>query len=407
MGFARKYILNVTNFTSHGVGADAVTTQYDLTSAFSGIRNTGTGDAYSYQAITVASLATMTIQAYNQRLNDFLSYSQIDSGTQKNNLFSEAVVDDPSCDTMPCMLNNDFTVYKFLTGVRIINIGETYGTAEYAVYVVPATTTSTTTSAPTTTTTSTTTAPIVWTTNPTFLDLNPSLTYIVLVRDNLNGEIICVTSPKTFIINNLIPSTTTTSTTTSNVSTSTTTSNVSTSTTTSNVSTSTSTIAPVTKYVMWNDAPTALINDIFEQSWETGLVVVPAMSIGDSFVVKFEAETETKLVTGILTDNICASSSVCLVGTGTPLASAESVITDSISAPPTVIEADYDLSSNFTVLPINVNKIIACAYTCRPNNLNTFRCAVTCFSIISCTGSNFVTNTDGSTFCVTTNYITP
>lgn len=394
MGFARKYILNVTNFTSHGVGADALTTQYDLTAAFSGVTNTGSGTAYSYLGITVAALGTMSIEAYNQRVTDFLSYSQIDTNTQKNNLLTEAIVEDPSCDLYPCMLNNNFTIYKFLTGVRIINIGSTYGVAEYAVYIVPppsptSTTSTTIPTTATTTTTTTTATPIAWTTNPTFLNLNPAATYIALVRDNASGEIICITPPKTFIINNLIPSTTTTSTT----------STTHTPTITTTTTVATTTIAPVTKYVTWGGF-TELSNTSFEQEWTAGLEVYPPMTAGDSFTIQFGTCAQVCLSAGTLPESLLGFSCATINSTDLSKSYAEMPAGSLVG-----YNTDFDYQTGSSIItPSTIDKYCACVFTCRPNNLFTDRCGVVFFNLLSSSGSNFVTDSVGSTFCVTCSF---
>lgn len=189
MGFARKYILNVTNYQSYGIGANAVTTAYNLVNAFSGVTDTGSGTTYSYSAITHGYLGSMSVSDYNQRVSDLLSFAGIDTTNQRGILQTGAIVDDPSCPAFPCQLNSNFLIYRFLTGVRIVNIGTTYGTAEYAVYTGSS-------------------SGVTWSSIATFLTLDPTVTYTAAVRDNLSGEIICEYT-KTFIWNNLIPSTTT------------------------------------------------------------------------------------------------------------------------------------------------------------------------------------------------------
>jgi hypothetical protein len=180
-------MLNVTDYESHGIGANAITTQYDLTNSFSGVTDIGSGTTYSYSAITLNELATISLAQYNQRISDLLSFAHVSTIAQRNVLLSTAIGDNPECPDFPCQLNYNFTIYKFLTGARIINIGNTYGTAQYTVFTGSIT-------------------GATWTTIPTFLSLNPTTTYTAAVRDNFDNDIICIVS-KDFIVNDLLPNT--------------------------------------------------------------------------------------------------------------------------------------------------------------------------------------------------------
>lgn len=207
----RKYIMNVTEVQACGLGSfgDAVT--YSLLNSFS----ISTGSAISgalttttttscggqvvpqttnyctYPALTEDELKALPSLEYDERVVAFLDYLKVGDSTIKENLLTEANIDDPNCDDSFCLLNENFLVYKFLTGIRVINVGYANGIVQYKVYPDGANPND-----------------YSWQNNGTFLsNINLNGVYIVEIRDWLNNEELCKYSQSVSLAS-LTPSTT-------------------------------------------------------------------------------------------------------------------------------------------------------------------------------------------------------
>jgi len=186
---SRKYNLNVSNVISCGVGTHySNIVQCSILNTFTVSYNTIPITTCTYPQININDLKSISQLEYDKRIIDYLDTLKIDNEITKNRLFNESTFIEPDCSI--CNLNSDFLVYKFLSGIRIVNIGTTYGVAQYKVY-------------PTTKNANN----YSWKTNATFLDLDQNEIYVVEVRDYFENVEICRVS-KIVSVPLLIPSTT-------------------------------------------------------------------------------------------------------------------------------------------------------------------------------------------------------
>lgn len=167
---ARKYILNVGNIISCGISACTTFQECNLLNAFTVTTGSTT---CSFSSLTLDDLKSLSMPDYNKRVNYFFEYVGIQDSRLKNNLFSGATFYNQDCD-ITCKLNSDFLIYRFLDGVRVVNVGEANGEVEYLAYPIDEDPSGYT-----------------WQSNGTFLGLDLSKAYFFKIRDNLNGEIIC------------------------------------------------------------------------------------------------------------------------------------------------------------------------------------------------------------------------
>jgi len=154
MNNARKYLLSIDYIIPSGITTVSGTTIYDLTNAFSGtsIFN-NSGITFSYSAITISNLVSLSEVDYQQRVTDFISYV---FSSQYSYTLSELILlintssfIEPSC--IPPSTTTTTTAPSTTTTTTAPTTTTTSTTAK------PTTTTSTTTSTSTTTTTTTTT----------------------------------------------------------------------------------------------------------------------------------------------------------------------------------------------------------------------------------------------------------
>lgn len=170
MNSARRYILNVSNVISCGVG-----TSYTNPVQCNVLNGFCVGDGGSvcvYPEITTEELRSLSVLDYEKRIIDYIDTLKIDSDITKERLINEAFFFEGDCET--CGLNPNFLVYKFLSGVRVINIGNVSGIAQYKLYPNTANPDD-----------------YSWQTNPTFLNLNQNEVYNVIVRDVVQNIEVC------------------------------------------------------------------------------------------------------------------------------------------------------------------------------------------------------------------------
>ncbi len=191
MESARRYNLLFENVVSCGLGTysgNPIT--YSLLGSFYVNYDTVPPTNCTYPAISIECLMNMSSSQYYRRVRDFLCVRNIQSGVLKNQLLNTSSFDDPSCETYYCKLNSNFLVYKFLTGIRVVNVGVANGEIQYKAYL-----------------TSNNPDNYEWQTSPTFLDLIPTGIYVIQIRDVIDGETICIVE-KIINMSTLIPSTT-------------------------------------------------------------------------------------------------------------------------------------------------------------------------------------------------------
>jgi len=160
MGTGRKYILNAMSYVPYGIYTSGFTTQYNLTNEFT---LTCEGVNLYYNNINLIDLSLMSDNDYEKRVNDFLLYVGVLS-TEINDLKTNAIITTPDC--IDCLIDTDFYVEKYDTGVQVINYGVGYGELQFAVVNVGV-------------------IPIEsdWQVNDIFLNVDMNLTYDVYVRD--------------------------------------------------------------------------------------------------------------------------------------------------------------------------------------------------------------------------------
>jgi len=187
MGSARNYILNINEIISCGIGTyTGITYQKNILNSFTAITNNTT---CVYSQITTDDLKSLSTINYNKRVLDYINTLELETNTIKECLYNHSSFDNNDCDLI-CKLNSDFIVYKFLSGIRIINVGENIGIIQYKIYPINENPNN-----------------YSWQTNPTFLNLDQNGIYIVEIRDFYNNIELCKYS-KTISLSLLIPSTT-------------------------------------------------------------------------------------------------------------------------------------------------------------------------------------------------------
>jgi len=195
---ARKYLLDVGSIMSSGLSSCCTTIEHNLLDAFTVVTGTVTGiggitfdQTCSFPQISLDYLSNMSVPDYDKRVTHFFENIGLEEKTLKQNLLSGATFYDPTCD-FPCGLNSNFLVYRFLDGVRVVNVGNATGVVEYKAYPVG--------DDPNT---------YSWQESGTFLGLDLSKLYVFIIRDNLSSEIICEYQ-KEISLPILLPSTTAT-----------------------------------------------------------------------------------------------------------------------------------------------------------------------------------------------------
>ena len=189
MKTSRKYNLNLKNVISCGIGTyTGDSRQYSLLKPFVSL------SFHSYSGITTEELKSLSISNYNNRVIDFLNNIKIENDIHKTELFSGATYNDSQCSDYFCLLNSDFLIYKFLSGIRIINVGSANGIVEYKVYPYTGDSNN-----------------YDWQSNPTFLNLDSNGIYMVVIRDYISdSDIVVCECNKLLSMSHLIPSTTVT-----------------------------------------------------------------------------------------------------------------------------------------------------------------------------------------------------
>jgi len=178
----RKYCLYVGDTISCGISSKTTADGYNLLNQFS-VNNC------NYEEITSTELSILNHPEYLKRVCDFLSYLDIEDTNTRENLIESASYYDPNCEII-CDLNSNFLVYKFLDGVRIIDIGEVEGEAQYRAYPEGEDP-----------------SEYMWQITPTLFNLDMTKTYIFEIRDIVNNEEFCRVQ-KTISIPTLVQSTT-------------------------------------------------------------------------------------------------------------------------------------------------------------------------------------------------------
>jgi len=178
----RKYRLNVEEIKSHGISANTKNYEYNLLNSFN-VNNT------TYPQLSTEELANLNIPNYLSRVCDYLTYINIEREGLREKLINNALTHTSDCE-IKCKLNSDFLVYRFLTGVRVVNIGEFNGTVEYKAYPIEDDPSGYT-----------------WQTSGTFLNLNLNKIYVFEVRDIVDNEEYCKVQ-RTVSLPTLVQSTT-------------------------------------------------------------------------------------------------------------------------------------------------------------------------------------------------------
>lgn len=183
---SRRYNLDVCSLISYGIGSTGTSYQCSVLEAFSVDID---GTVCNYPAVTVDALGELSVPAYEERVSDYLDYINIESDITKQRLIDESQDSNPYCDD-PCGLNPDFLVYRFLDGVRVIDIGTPVGVAQYRAYEVGADPSGAT-----------------WQESGTFFGLDLTKTYIFEIRDYYEYAEYCLVS-RAISLPSLVPSTT-------------------------------------------------------------------------------------------------------------------------------------------------------------------------------------------------------
>lgn len=186
---ARRYILNVSEVISCGIGTSYENpVECNILNQFTVNYDTIPATSCTYPEITTDDLMILSELEYQKRVIDYVDTLKIDSELTKERLLDDASFIEPEC--VLCRLNEEFLVYKFLSGVRVVNIGEVTGVAQYKIYPSDEDGDN-----------------FSWQNSPTFLNLDQNEVYIVEVRDFLENVELCKVS--TLIsMPLLIPSTT-------------------------------------------------------------------------------------------------------------------------------------------------------------------------------------------------------
>lgn len=171
---ARKYILNMNDVMSCGIGSEYNNlVQYNMLDEFTVAYNTTPPTSYTYPEITTEDLKLLSVLEYEKRVIDYIDVMEIDDTYEKENLFNTSVVEEDDC-SFYCQLNPNFLVYKFLSGIRVIDIGKVNGTAQYRIYPSSANPDD-----------------YSWKTNETFLNLDQNGLYNVEIRDYFENVELC------------------------------------------------------------------------------------------------------------------------------------------------------------------------------------------------------------------------
>lgn len=181
---SRKYKLTIGDQISYGIGVSGTTKEYNLLNDFTFVSGATT---CNYPTITKNDLAILDTIDYKKRIRDLLYTINLEDREVINNLINNAETTDDEC--VLCKLNDDFLVYSFFDGVRVIDVGEAIGVLEYKAFPSDDDPNN-----------------YSWQTSPTFLGLDNTKVYIFQVRDYLDGEVRCMIE-KTISLNFLVPST--------------------------------------------------------------------------------------------------------------------------------------------------------------------------------------------------------
>ncbi len=171
---ARKYITNINNIISCGIGTcGGVITQSSMLDTFTVTYPTIPETVCIYPTLDTNTLKSISAPEYNKRIVDYVNTLYIDNALSKQLLIDSASFDEPSCD-LTCLLNPEFFAYKFLSGMRVVNVGKARGILEYRAFL--------STSIP---------EESAWQTSATFLNLDQEGIYNIEVRDNYMGGELC------------------------------------------------------------------------------------------------------------------------------------------------------------------------------------------------------------------------
>lgn len=195
----RKYNMNVSELLACGLGSYGDSLSFSLLNSF-----TITGDTICiYPTLTTESLQALPTLEYDERVLSFLDYLDIANTEIKEELFDEATfdIDDPPPDIddpLPdidlfCLLNENFLVYRFFDGFRVVNVGYANGTVQYKTYPEGNNPDN-----------------YPWQITGTFINnIDLNLVYVVEVRDFYNNEEVCKVS-QIISLSVIVPSTTVT-----------------------------------------------------------------------------------------------------------------------------------------------------------------------------------------------------
>jgi len=168
---SRKYKLLVNTTSTKGLGSLATTNiEYNLLNAFTVLID---GLSKSYSLITMTELQFLTASDFETRVRDFLIYCNVQDSALIQSLVNDAVYLEVECDVVP-MLNPDFIIDVYLSGIAIIDAGTPNGVLEYKAY-------------PTTGIF----GDYSWQTSSIFLGLIPATDYYVFIRDIVGDTVIC------------------------------------------------------------------------------------------------------------------------------------------------------------------------------------------------------------------------
>jgi len=172
----RRYILENKTIMSCGIGTCVMNDGIvqNLLNSFSVTYDTTPPTVCSYSQITTEDLKILSKIDYSCRVSDFLNYVSIEDNIAKENLINESIDGELECDNLFCQLNPNFIIYKFLSGIRIVDVGDSYGVVQYKIYPQGESEDD-----------------YDWQTNATFLNLNQNGIYYIIIRDFFNGEEIC------------------------------------------------------------------------------------------------------------------------------------------------------------------------------------------------------------------------
>ena len=192
MGNARKYSLVMNSVISCGLGSyTGSTVTCSLLPSFTINYDTVPATSCTYPTLSTTQLQSLSTIEYDNRVIDFLDYINLESGVAKEILYSGSTTTEPECSGYYCLLNPNFLVYKFLNGIRVVNVGSANGVVQYLV--------------------SGGTYNSGWQPTGTFLNLDPNGIFTVAIRDYVASEDFVVCEYNTLIsLPALIPSTTVT-----------------------------------------------------------------------------------------------------------------------------------------------------------------------------------------------------